>query len=171
MAQNLEQTTGTGRPFVIVAVFADRAAAADATQAMRNAGLHGGGIHEVAGNSPAHPALDRLSEGDRQAVSSALAENGAVLVVTSQSQQEHDLALQVLDRDHDGETHGGRAAATASDDTALPDGIRGTTRDVPFTEPKDEHAGYGDAFPDHMPEGTRHHRGRRSRLYIVDGGA
>ncbi|MCZ0960933.1 hypothetical protein [Paracoccus benzoatiresistens] len=170
MAHNLEQTAGTGRPFVIIAVFADRDGAAYATQSMQNAGVNGAGIHEVAGHGPAHPALDRLPEAERRAVSSALAENGVVLVVTTNSQNEHDLALQALDRDHDsGAVPSPQPDAGTGDDTALPDGIRGTTRDVPYTRPKDEHAGYGDTFPDHMPQAASG-KGRRG-LYIVDGGA
>lgn len=166
MAQTLEQTLGTGRPSSIVAVFADRDAAAAATRALQDAGIDAGSIRDAGGSgSPAHPALSRLPEADRQAVSSALAANGAVLVVTTRSQADHDRALSVLRRQS-----GGPAPATGAggDDTALPDGIRGTTRDVGYTEPKDEHAGHGDAFPDHMPDRSPAH-GAGKGLYIVHG--
>ena len=163
MAQNLEQTAGTGRPPSIVAVFADRNAAAAATQALRNAGLDGGSIHDAGGGgSLTHPALSRLSEGDRQAVSAAVAANGAVLVVTGRSQAEYDLALSVLDL----QTGGPAPTGGGDDGTALPDGIRGTTRDVGYTKPKDEHAGYGDAFPDHMRDSSPG-GGARTGLYVV----
>ncbi|WP_207099428.1 hypothetical protein [Paracoccus shandongensis] len=166
MAHTLEQTAGTGRPPSIVAVFADRNAAAAATQGLRDAGIDGGIIHDASGSgSLTHPALARLPEADRQAVATAVAENGAVLVVTGRSQAEHDLALSVLNRQAGGPAPTGGAV---SDDSALPDGIRGTTRDVPYTRPKDEHAGHGDAFPDHMPERSPG-QGAGTGLYIVHG--
>ncbi|MTE01239.1 hypothetical protein GIY56_13195 [Paracoccus sp. YIM 132242] len=171
MAQTLDQTAGTGRPPSIVAVFADRNAAAAATQGLRNAGIDGASIHDASGSgSLTHPALARLSDADRQAVAAAVAENGAVLVVTSRSQAEHDLALSVLNRQPGGHAPTGSAPAGGSaggDETALPDGIRGTTRDTPYTIPKDEHAGHGDAFPDHMPDSSP--GGARTGLYIVHG--
>ena len=174
MAQNLDQTAGTGRPASIVAVFADRNAADAAARAMQDAGVDGGSIHDAGGSGgPAHPALARLPDADRQAVSSALAAQGVVLVVTGRSQAEHDLALAVLGRQADdraGATSGGQAPApsAAGDATALPEGIRGTTRDVAFTEPKDEHAGYGDSFPDRMRDSAPA-RGPAPGLYIVRG--
>lgn len=174
MAQTLEQTAGTGRPSSIVAVFADRNAATAATQALRTAGIDADSIHDAGGSGgPAHPALARLPEADRQAVSSAIAASGAVLVVTTRSQADHDRALSVL-----GRQAGGPARATGAGDaeTALPDGIRGTTRDIAYTEPKDEHAGHGDVFPDHMPDRSPGHspshataQGTGTGLYIVHG--
>lgn len=161
MAQTLEHTEGAGRPSFIVAVLADREAAAAAAQALRNAGVEDGSIQD-AGGSPAHPALARLPEADRQAVSSAVAAHGAVLVVACRSQAEHDRALSVLNR----QAGGSMPAADAP--TALPDGIRGTTRDVDFTEPKEEHAGHGDTFSDRMRDRSPG-RGAGTGLYIVHG--
>jgi hypothetical protein len=50
-------------------------------------------------------------------------------------------------RDHADKTDANRTGTRAegtNDQGVLPDGVRGTTRDVDYTKPADEHAGYKD---------------------------
>ncbi|MBM3604842.1 MAG: hypothetical protein FJX25_08810 [Alphaproteobacteria bacterium] len=142
-----EDTPGSGYTRAVAALFRQHEAAEHAHARLQQGGIPHARTLMSAGSFEADREMLEhlpLPAEDRRSFATRVAGGGHLVVATDMTDAQHDLALAILEEEGPVDPEA-EPLADAQDDAvtrdALPSGIRGTTRDMAFTNPREDDGG------------------------------